>query len=97
MTSGREKKAAQKTPESPIGAGTFGDGDCYAAVVTKELDSETLPLMAPDLSSYDNGMELLKSNTCQQLLGKPATGKPKAVEVGTKSGSSHSVSGHLEV
>ena len=67
MTSGREKKAAQKTPESPIGAESFGDGDCYTAVVTKELDSETLPLMAPDLSSYDNGMEFLKSDTCLQV------------------------------
>ena len=30
---------------SPIRAEMFGDGICYAAVVSKELDSETLPLM----------------------------------------------------
>lgn len=45
MTSGREKQAAQKTPKSPIGAETFGDGVGDAAVVTKELGSETLLLM----------------------------------------------------
>ena len=97
MTSGREKQAAQKTPESPIGVETFGDGVGDAAVVTKELDSETLPLMTPDVGSYDDGIEFLKGNTRRQLFGKPATGKPKAVEVGAKPGSSRSVSGHLEV
>ena len=63
MTSGHEKQAAQKTPKSPIGAEAFGDGFCDAAVVTKELDSETLPLMAPAISSYDDGIEFLKSDT----------------------------------
>ena len=96
MTSGREKQAAQKTPKSPMGAETFG-GVCYAAVVTKELDSDTLPLIAPGVGSYDDGIEVLKSDTRRQLLGKPAPGKLKAVEVSAKTGSSSSVSGHLEV
>ena len=55
MMSGREKQAAQKTPESPIGAETFGDGVCEPAVVTKALDSETLPLMAPDMAATTMG------------------------------------------
>ena len=53
--------------------------------------------MAPDVGSYDDGIGFLKRDTRPQLLGKPATGKPKAVEVGAQTGSSCSVSGHLEV
>ena len=93
----RKNQAVQKTPKSPISAETFGDGFCYAVVVTEELDSETLPLMAPDVGSYDDGIEFLKIDTCRQLLWEPATGKPQAVEEGTKTGSSCSISGHLEV
>ena len=53
--------------------------------------------MALDVGSYDDEIGFRKSDTRRQLLWKPATGKPKAVETGTKTGSSYSVSGHLEV
>ncbi|KAL9982122.1 hypothetical protein ACROYT_G010927 [Oculina patagonica] len=81
---GGQKQAAKETPERPVGAETFGDGFGHAAE-------------APNVGGQDDGVKLLERNGCWELGRKPATSKPKAIQVRAITNGPGGIGGYLKV
>ncbi|KAL9979629.1 hypothetical protein ACROYT_G017314 [Oculina patagonica] len=94
--SGKEKTTKQ-TPERPIGAETFRDGGSQATVVAQVLDPKSGPRVVPNVVDQDDGIKFLERNGCWELGRKPATSKPKAIQVSAITNGPGGIGGYLKV
>ena len=60
MASRCQEETAQQASQQPVRAETFGNRVGHALIIAQEAYSETPPVWAPDVGSYDDGVNLLK-------------------------------------
>ena len=90
-----QKETSQQASQRTVRAESFGNRVGHALIVAQEAYSETPPVRALDVGSYDDGVELLKSDT--GCTGIPAPVKPEPIEVGPETNSTGCVRRDLQV
>ena len=60
MASRCQKETAQQASQRPVRAETFGNRVGHTLIIAQEAYSETPPVRAPVVGSYDCGVKLLK-------------------------------------